>query len=235
MNQVEPIYDKKYECIICKNAFTTKKLRSRFIKVTGYDTDFRPNYSSEEVNPILYNVNVCPHCGYSSTDDFMPYFPPGSVEDIHAKVCEQWVPHDFGQKRTISSAIKTYKLAAYCGSLKKEKHITVAGIYARLAWLYRLIENNDQEQRFLKLATNEYLQSYMNDDFKGTQVSEVRLFYLIGELSRRTNQIEQATKFLSKVIEQQNRTVEASIVDMARERWHEIREAQKAEKETQEI
>lgn len=234
MNQVEPIYDKKYECIICNGSFTTKKFRSRFIKVTSYDTDFCPNYSSEDLNPILYNVNVCPHCGYSSTDDFMPYFPPEAIRDIHAKVCEQWVPHDFGQKRTISSALKTYKLAAYCGSLKKEKHITLAGIYARLAWLYRIDKNNDQEQRFLKLAANEYLQSYMTDDFKGTQVSEVKLLYLIGELSRRTHQIDQAKQFFSKVMERQDQT-EARIVEMTRERWHEIREAQKTEKETQKI
>lgn len=235
MNQIEPIFDKKYECKICKHAFTTKKLRSRFIKVTGYDTDFCPKYSSNELNPILYNVNVCPHCGYSSTDDFAPYFPPEAIEDIHSKVCEQWVPRDFGQKREISEAIKTYKLAAFCGTLKKEKNITLAGIYVRLAWLYRILENDDQEQRFIKLAADIYLQSYMTDDFRGTQVSETRLLYLIGELSRRSHQIEQAVKFFSKVIEQQNRTVEVGIVDMARERWHDIREAQKAEIQAQEI
>lgn len=229
MSQVEAIFDKKYECKICKRAFTTKKLRSRFIKVTGYDTDFCPNYSSVELNPILYNVNVCPHCGYSATDDFMPYFPPGAIEDIHSKVCNQWVPRDYGQKRVISEAIKTYKLAVFCGSLKKEKHITIAGIYVRVAWLYRLLENDDQEQRFLKLATDAYLQSYMADDYRGTQVSEVRLLYLIGELSRRSHQMEQAVRFFSKVIEQQNRTVESGIIDMARERWYDIREAQKTE------
>ncbi|MBS4190699.1 DUF2225 domain-containing protein [Bacillus sp. FJAT-49705] len=235
MTEIEPIFDKNCECRMCKKSFTTKKLRSRFIKVTSYDTDFCPIYTSDETNPLLYHVSVCPHCGYSSTKDFSPYFPPGTVEDIQDKVCHQWVSRDFGQKRSITDAIKTYKLAVYSGLLKKEKHVIIAGIYVRLAWLYRSTKNEEQEQRFLKLATKAYLDSYMADDYNITQVSEVKMLYLIGELSRRTNQNEQAVKFFSKVIEKQNKTVESGIIDMARERWYEIRENQKTEKQAQEI
>ncbi|MEH7124220.1 DUF2225 domain-containing protein [Bacillus sp. JJ1532] len=231
MTEIEPIFDKKCECRMCKKSFTSKKLRSRFIKVKNYDTDFRPNYTSEEANPILYHVEVCPHCGFSSTSDFSPYFPPGAVEVIQAQVCDQWNPHDFGQKRTLSDAIKTYKLAVYCGLLKKEKHITIAGMYMRLAWIYRSLENEEQEQRFLKLATKSYVDSYMADDFRGTQVSEVKLMYLIGELSRRTHRNDQAVKFFSKVIEQQNRSIESGIIEMARERWYEMRDSQKTAKQ----
>lgn len=216
---------------MCKKSFTSKKLRSRFIKVTGYDSDFCPNYTSDETNPILYHVEVCPHCGFSSTNDFSPYFPPGSVESIQSKVCDQWNPHDFGQKRSIHAAIKTYKLAVYCGLLKKEKNIAIAGMYVRLAWLYRSLQNKEQEQRFLKLAVNSYIDSYMADDFRGTQVSDVRILYLIGELSRRTYQNEQAVKFFSKVIEKQNQSIESGIIDMARERWYEMRESHKAAKQ----
>lgn len=235
MTQIEPIFDKKCECRMCKKTFTTKKLRSRFIKVTNYDTDFCPIYASDEINPILYHVNVCPHCGFSSTDDFTPYFPPGAADEIQLKVCSQWVPHDFGQKRKVTDAIKTFKLAIYCSLLKKEKYIVVAGTYMRLAWLYRLLENTDQEKRFMKLAMDAYLHSYMEDDFEGTQVSEVRILYLIGELARRTHQTEQAVKYFSKVIEQQNRTVESGIIDMAKERWYDIREEQKSAKLTENI
>jgi len=235
VNQVEPTFDRKYECIICKQPFTTKKLRSRFIKVVSYDTDYCPTYSSEETNPILYHINVCPHCGYSSSNDFAPYFPPGTIEEIQTKVCNNWVPHEFGQKRNLADAIKTLQLAAYCGTLKREKHITMAGIYVRIAWLYRSLQNDEQEQRFLNLATKAYLDSYLNDDYRGTQVSDIKILYLIGELSRRSNQTEQAVKFFSKVIEQQSRAVETAIVDMARERWYEIRETQKVDKQVQEI
>ncbi len=225
--QLEPHYDKKYKCLMCSHSFTSKKIRSRFVKVVDYDSDFRPIYSTEEINPIFYYVKVCPQCGFSFSDDFQPYFPPNAKEIITEKVCDQWVPHEFGDIRDSRMALQTLKLGAYCGTLKKEKHISMAGIYMRLAWLYRSISNEEQEQRFMKLALKEYTESYMTDDFRGTQVTELRILYLIGELSRRTNQIQQAIKYFSKVIERQNTSTEPKTVEMARERWYEIREKQK--------
>jgi uncharacterized protein len=221
---IEPIYDKKYECQHCKNVFISKKVRSRFIKITQYDTDFFPQYESDECNPILYHIQVCPACGYSFSDDFSKYFPPGSMEAIQTTITNRWVPHDYSSKRTIHQAIQTYKLAIYSGNLKKEKHIVLAGLYMRVAWLYRLLGNIEQEQRFMKLSVNEYEESYIVDDFRGTQMSEVKILYLIGELSTRINDIKKAVQYFSKVIEKQRQSVEPRIIEMARERWHEIRE-----------
>lgn len=110
--------------------------------------------------------------------------------------------------------------------LKKEKHIVTAGLYIRIAWLYRTTDNHDQEMRFLKLALKEYTESYSTGDYKGTQVSELRLMYLIGELSRRVGQTQDAVRFFSRVIEKQRQSVEPQIVELAKERWQEMREEQ---------
>lgn len=227
MTSLEPLYDKKLECINCKQPFTSKKIRSRFIRVARFDTDFFPQYDSEEFNPLLYHIHVCPSCGFSFSEDFSKFFPPGTKEAIQIEVTNRWVPHDFSSGRTIKQAIQTYKLAIYCGTLKKEKHILLAGMYIRIAWFYRMLELEQQEQRFMKLAVHEYEQSYVEDDFKGTQVSEIRLLYLIGELSRRLNDTEKAVQYFSKVIERQKQSAEPTIIEMAKERWHEIRESRK--------
>lgn len=124
-------------------------------------------------------------------------------------------------------AAKTIKLAAYCGTLKKEKHVSIAGLYMRLAWIYRAVPDHEQEQRFMKLAVDEYMEAYITDDYRGTQMTELRLLYMIAELSRRTGQIDQSVKYFSKVIEKQGSFNEAKIVEMARDRWQEIREEQK--------
>lgn len=229
---IPPLYDKKYNCMLCKEPFTTKKIRSRFIKVKKYDTDFCPTYASEENNPMLYYINVCPHCGFSFSDDFNPYFAPGTVETIIRKVCEKWVPSTiYSKERDILTAIKTLKLSSYCATLKKEKHIVIAGIYMRIAWLYRNMENEEQEKRFMKLGLNEYIESYTADDFQSKQISDVRVLYMIGELSRRIGDIDQAIKYFSKVIEKQNSTIDVQVIDWARERWHEIRELKKENRE----
>jgi uncharacterized protein len=227
MAQLEPLYDKKYNCSMCEQPFTTKKVRSRFVKVLRYDTDFAPLYAEEFENPNLYYVNVCPSCGFSFTDEFSSYFTPGSKKAISEKICSQWVPREFSRSRTIQEAMNTYKLGAYCSALKKEKHIVTAGLYIRLAWLYRLQENEEQEIRFLKLALAEYTESYSKGDFRGTQVSELRVMYLIAELSRRTGNSQDSVRFLSRVIEKQRQSVEPQIIQMAKDRWQEMREDQK--------
>lgn len=228
MTELQPLYDKKCECIFCKNKFTTKKLRSRFVVVKSYDTDFAPIYENRDLDPNLYLVAVCPNCGFSYTDDFSPYFPPGSQAVIDTKITKHWQPRSFSETRDYIEAAKTHKLAAYCGTLKKEKHVAIAGLFLRLAWIYRATLDEVQEQRFMKLAIDEYLEAYVTEDYKGTQMTELRLLYMIGELSRRTGQIDQAVRNFSKVIEKQGSSNEAKIVEMARDRWYDIREEQKS-------
>lgn len=235
MTEIKPLYNKKCVCILCNKSFTTKKVRSRFVKVKQYDTDFFPQYESGDVNPIFYQVNVCIHCGFSFTKDFSPYFPSGTKEVIKEKICKNWVPQNFGGKRTIEEAINTFKLGAYCGMLKKEKHITIAGLYMRLAWLYRTLENEEQELRFLNLALREYKESYSRADYEGTQVSEARILYLLGELSRRTNHYQEAIQYFSRVVEQKSKTIELSLITMARDRWYEIRNEMKTDSLSQSI
>ena len=226
MNPIEPTYDRTCHCAVCQKSYKTKKLRSRYLKVLKYDTDFCPIYASDEVNPIFYNVNVCPHCGYSSTDDFSPYFPPGTIEYIHLHVCSKWNTHNnYCNERSIFDAIKAYKLAIYCGLIKKEKHIILAGLYLRLAWLYRILDDPIQEKRFINLAAGEYKESHFNDDYKRTQMSEIKLLYMIGELARRTDNINEAVKYFSNIIKRQNNTIETGIIEMTKERWSEIRAA----------
>lgn len=219
MTQLEATYDKKHMCIMCNQPFTSKKVRSKFIKVEKYDTDFLPYYASEDANPLLYHIQICPNCGYSFSEEFTSYFPAGGKELMIESVCSKWGGQSFSSERTIEKALSTYKLAIYCASLKKEKNVTVAGLYLRLSWLYRITGNAEQEKRFAALAMHAYIESYTTDDFKGSKMSEVRVLYLIAELSRRTGQTEQAIKYFSRVFEQQKRATEPKIIEMAREQW----------------
>ena len=97
--------------------------------------------------------------------------------------------------------------------------------------MYRLQYKQEEEIRFLEIARDRYADSFSNDDYNGTQMSESRMLYLIAELSRKIGDIENATRYFSKVIEKQKTSTEPSIIEMAKDRWYEIR-AQK-EKEAQ--
>lgn len=223
--EISPYYEKKIDCLHCKKAFPTLKVRSKFIKVESTDTDFRPIYEDEQVNALYYNVFVCEHCGFSFTEDFSKYFAPGTSEQITKQISNKWVHHSFDKERTIFQAIQAYKLAWLCATIKKERFVSTAGLTLRLAWLYRSLKNEGQELRFLKIARDLYMESFSAEDYSNTQMSEVRITYIIAELSRRIDDIEMATRFFSKVIESQRVGGEARLVEMAKEQWELIRES----------
>ncbi|WP_338750933.1 DUF2225 domain-containing protein [Bacillus sp. FJAT-52991] len=231
MESISPFYEKQLKCPVCEEKFQTTKLRNRFVKVTDHDTDLMPIYDQDSYNPLFYHVFVCCHCGYSFSDEFSAYFAPGSKDKLIEKIKDQWVYQDYGKERTIVEAINSYKLALYSGLLKKEKHLTLAGLALRTAWLYRELGRQKEENRFMMMAADQYKEAYETEDLTSTQMSEVKVLYLIAELNRRAGDIETAVAYFSKVIEKQHMSSDKKIVDMARDRWHEIREEMKQQKE----
>lgn len=223
--EVPPLYEKKQECLNCKKTFNTLKVRTKSIKIDHTESDFQPIYAEGSVYAYYYNVYVCEHCGFAFTEDFTKYFAPGVHETIDEQITKRWLTHSFGSERTIFQAIQAYKLALLSGSLKKEKFITLAGLALRLAWLYRSLKNDGQEQRFLKMARDYYMDSFSTEDYNGTQMSMLRVLYMVAEISRRVGDLENATRYFSKVIENQNVGGDAKVVEMAKDQWTQIRAA----------
>ncbi|QCR33364.1 DUF2225 domain-containing protein [Lysinibacillus sp. SGAir0095] len=222
--ELSPFYEKKVECISCKKSFTTTKIRSKLVKVESTDTDFCPTYSESSVPAYYYNVFVCEHCGFSFTEDFSKYFAPGIKDQIFNQISTKWVQRSYHSERSISQALETYKLAFVSGSIKKEKSVTLAGLALRIAWIYRKLQNNSQEQRFLNLSRDLYIESYSTEDYASTQMSDTRVIYMIAELSRRIGDIDLATRYYSKIIENQRVGGEAKVIEMAKEQWQLVRE-----------
>lgn len=225
--ELSPYYEKQLECLHCKQQFKTMKVRSNFIKVKENESDFRPIYEND-VNPLFYNVFVCEHCGFSFTEDYSKYFAPGVKEAIDQHITAHWKKHSFSGERSIADALQAYQLGLVCGNYKKEKHITLAGLALRIAWLYRMSNQTEMEIRFMKIAREQYIESYSVEDYKGTSMNELRVLYLIAEISRRMSDKEQAIRYFSKVIEKQRLFNEPKILEMAKDQWQRMRE----EKET---
>jgi len=222
--ELSPFYEKKVECLCCSKSFPTTKIRSKLVKVESTDTDFCPTYSESTVPAFYYNVFVCEHCGFSFTEDFSRYFSPGTKEQLLEQISTKWVKRSYHHERSLSQALETYKLAFVCGTIKKEKFVTLAGLALRIAWIYRKLQNDAQEQRFLNMARDLYIESYSTEDYASTQMSDTRVIYMIAELSRRIDDLEMATRYYSKIIESQRVGGEAKLIEMAKEQWQLVRE-----------
>lgn len=223
--EVSPFYEKKIDCIHCKKNFPTYKVRSKNVRVKSTASDFQPIYSQEQVNSYFYNVYVCEHCGFSFTEDFTKYFAPGTEVTIKEQITNKWAHRTFNGERNALQALEAYKLAYICATLKKEKNIVIAGLLLRITWIYRSLDNVEQEMRFMKMARDQYMETYSNEDYRSTQMTEERVLYMIAELSRRLNDYQNATLFFSRIFEKQRYTNEPKIIQMAKEQWELVRDS----------
>ena len=122
-------------------------------------------------------------------------------------------------------------LSILAGSLKKEKNSVMAGLSLRLAWLYRGEDIVDQEKRFLALALKGYEESFLYSDFTGTSMSELKVLFMVGELSRRLGQYDKAVMYFSKIIQHKEANEEPKIVNLARKQWQETTEDKRRKKD----
>ncbi|MDA8443396.1 MAG: DUF2225 domain-containing protein [Peptococcaceae bacterium] len=219
---VNSLYEKKVTCLNCAKPFKTMKVRSSFCNPVKTDSDFFVYYDKPENNPYYYAVSICPECGFAFTDQFSNYFSVKAKEQISSQITQQWQKQNFGLIRDFPLAVASYKLALYAAELKEEKQLVIAGLSLRLAGLYRAQNDVEQEKRFLEIALEHYITAYSQGE--PDRMSEPKILYLIGELSRRVGLYQQATLYFSKVVEHPNRNSDLQSLKLAREQWLEIKE-----------
>ncbi|MBO8164448.1 MAG: DUF2225 domain-containing protein [Brevibacillus sp.] len=226
MNKFDFLYDKSIICLNCEHTFVTKKVRQGTQAVASRDADFCTYYKEQAGNPVLYTVCVCPRCGFSFTEQFSSPLSAQARKHVQVKITAKWTAKEFGSVRSLRTAIAAYKLAIYASQLTDQPYSVKAGLCLRLGWLYRYLKDNAEELRFLRLAVEQYEQSYVHSDYRvgDKEMSEVRLLYLIGELNRRIGEFDQAIRYFSKAISLKGQTIETGIIQMAHEQWSLARE-----------
>lgn len=217
MTKIEELYDKNIECPICNMKFTSKKVRSSKLRLIKRDTDFLPYYQGE--NPIKYNIFVCPNCGYAATEGKFSHINDKDKDIVLNKIASNWNKRDYGNERTEEEAIVTYKLALYIGKLLDYSKVDLGSICLNLAWLYRLIEDKEQEVRFLNLVKDLYEEGYYRESLADANLEENQLGYLIGEANRRLGNKDAAIKWFSIVLSNASIKNNPMLKKMVREQW----------------
>ncbi|UOE92614.1 DUF2225 domain-containing protein [Alkalihalobacillus sp. LMS39] len=235
---IDPFYNKEVDCLLCKTTFQTKRIRSSAKKVRNIESDFFSNYETEneKANPLFYHVNVCPHCGYSFSDDADSYFNPKRKQELKDKISAHWQQrYDYSEERTITQAVQAFKLAIFAGQIKKEKPIVMAGLHMRLSWIYRIQGDEENEPRFMEYALKAYEKSYFEGDYTDTEMSQIHVTYIIGELYRRVGDFQKASVYFSELIHMKDETKDRRYIEMAKTQWQIMREQQKAETELEQV
>ncbi|MCT4607398.1 MAG: DUF2225 domain-containing protein [Marinisporobacter sp.] len=225
------LYDKEIQCPVCKNLFSTKKMRTSAIRIEKRDTDFCVYYNGE--NPIFYGVFVCPNCGYAALESVFQEISPSGKKIILEKIGAKWEQRNFGSERDIYKAIEVYKLALLSGQLINQKKGILATLCLRLSWLYRYIDI-ERELDFTAHAVNCFEEAFRYEPLPIGNLDEVSLLYLLGELNRRLGKYDAAIDWFNKAVSNRDIKRKRKLDVMAREQWSLAKEEYKKQKEKNE-
>jgi uncharacterized protein (DUF2225 family) len=215
---VEPLFDVSVKCTYCDNHFQSSRVRPSFKKATKTDNDFCIHY--KDINPDYYVVRICPFCGFASTESFSDKMTAAQKADFEQKVARNWAMKEYGKVRSWEDALQSYKLALLCAQIKDEKVRVIAGILHHIAWLYRYKGDWEQEKRFLEFALDAYVSVYESE---GSSLNNAKLMYLLGELSRRLRNYNEAVKWFGRIINDRS-IMDAGMIKASREQWVTTRE-----------
>lgn len=219
------IYTAEKSCVMCDKAFTVTRVRNRLAMVKQ-DSDFCTYY--KDINPYYYSIWVCPHCGYAAQDTYFEE-PPASFAAIKAFLAGRTINVNFSGPRTCQQAIATYKLAIYFAEMAGTLASRLAGLYLKLAWLYREAGQTAEEAATIDRAREYYEKAFLRESTPIGNMSQLTLEYLIGELFRRTGRLPEALNYLGKVVGNPRAKQEKRVLELAREAWTAARDARKAQ------
>ena len=227
MEEESPLYKRKVVCDFCMTHYETSRVRKSARKVLRTDSDFCVHFKG--YNPDFYTVQVCPTCGYASTENFADGFSLKKRFEFEQKVANNWRKKDFGGERTREEAIITFKLALNCAILREEGFRIICSLLHRIAWLYRVGDDEINENLWLGRALESYQNWFSHE--KNIE-NEVKLLFLIGDLNRRLGKFNEAARWFSMIMNDHSYIAKDPITaKTAREQYANMREEMKAQKQ----
>lgn len=224
----EKLYNKEIKCPVCGKKFVITKVRAKSCKVLSRDSDFCVNY--EELNPLFYDVWVCEHCGYSALSERFEKISHKEAKIILDRISKLWNKRSFSGERDIDTAIEAFKLALLNLQVINARSVDMAKVCLRIGWLYRFKnDETEKEKEFLKFALNLYNKTYEFERFPVDKLDEYTCMYMVAELNRRTDNLNDSIKWFSRLIGSQEARNNPTLIESAREQYSLLKEQAKKE------
>ncbi len=224
----EMIYEKDYECPMCKHNIRQKMVKASKNKLLEVEFDLNAQY--EKVNPLYYEMVVCEMCGFAQLNkrEEMPTLAEAKL--INEKICNNFKGRKYSKYYTAQDAIDRYKLGLLNAIVRNATEGEKAYIALKLGWVYRGIGNVVEEKRFLGEALKSFLNAYQKESFPIFELQEEVVCYLIAALSYRLEDYKQAGKWIQVTLKMEG------ISPKLRERCFTLKEMIKnREKEIKEV
>ena len=224
------LFDKSYECPVCYQGFKAKTVRSGKLRSLGTDRDLRPLY--DQMDPLKYDVVICPHCGYAALTRFFGGLTAGQIKAIKENISANFHPvKEEKETYTYEEALYRYKLCLANTIVKHGKVSEKAYICLKAGWLLRSMGENldpavedynkkmqeikEQEKDFLKNALDGLITARQTESYPICGMDEVTLEYLIAVLAMEFEKYDISSRLIYNILN--TPTVNNRIKDKARE------------------
>lgn len=212
-NPEDLLYDKSINCPVCGNNFKSRAVKSGKVRLISKDSDLMPRY--QPINPIYYDIHICPRCGYAAMSKFFDKIKEHQANLIKEKISPRFNAKKYPSIYDLDIAIERYKLSLLNSLVKNAKSSEKAYTCLKLGWLYRIKEDTTGENKFIQQACIGFKEAYEKESFPICGMDSYTYMYLLGELSRKIGDNSEAIKWFGRVIVSTN--VNPRLKDLARD------------------
>ena len=215
MQEADYLFDKTYECPICGGQIKARTMKSGKAKLLRADVDLRPVY--ENIEPLKYDVVLCPHCGYAAFVRYFKGLTAFQTKAIKEAICASFQPiQEEKETYTYEEAINRYKLCLANAIVKHAKASEKAYICLKAGWLLRSMKENldssdqehekkaaeaqAQEDEFLKNALDGFLNARESENFPMCGMDEITVDYLIAALAMEQDRFDVSSRIISNIL-----------------------------------
>ncbi len=195
------LFDRDTDCPVCEKKFPVRMMRSSKMRLDRVDPDMRQRF--EEFEPVWYNIWVCPHCLYANFNfefkQISDALKPKILE--HGKSLKGKVNLTDSKPRKIDEVFLSYYLALQTAQQSaKPDPGKMAKLWIRLSWLYSDVSDEEMYEYTSREALTNFKESFFNSRRDTSVEQDQRLNLVLGELSRRLGEKEEAMKFFRDAI-----------------------------------
>lgn len=157
MSESDIVFKKTYKCPICDSSFKNLTVKQGKVRPEGTDLDLKPKYKN--IEPLKYDVLLCPMCGYASLERYFLRVSQKQKEDIYNKICNIFNSRfEDKDELTFEDAVIRYKFAIITCQTKMAKESETGFVCLKFGWLYRSYKESvseDDENLYAQLSERE--------------------------------------------------------------------------------
>ena len=209
------LFDKTYECPVCDNKIKARTMKAGKAKLLRTDLDLRAVY--EHIEPIKYEVIVCPCCGYAVLVRYFAGLTAGQIKAIKEMISKSYqAVDDHKETYTYEEALERYRLCLANAIVKHAKSSEKAYICLKAGWLLRamgedlnkedadysqkLEQLKEREKEFLKNALDGFLTARQSETYPICGMDETTIEYLIAVLAMEFEQYDVSSRIISSIL-----------------------------------